>query len=243
MPLMGWKIYVTLVAMSLFFIPALIILFCYVAIIFVIFNSSQILMSVNRRYKKKERVPEPILEHTDSVDIKVHSQSSMGVIPQAKIRTIKMTFLIVLVFILCWSPYFVFSMCQVFQVFPATPEWNKVYTLVQSLAPLNSAANPLIYGVFSTRICRYIRHSPVKRSVPTSMRRCNSGTQPKLSTPEYTTTSIIETDELRMGAELRNICSSHGGNRVPLQKQELTEADRKLLSLYVREKVSVADTV
>ncbi|KAK0053711.1 cardioacceleratory peptide receptor, partial [Biomphalaria pfeifferi] len=59
-------------------------------------------------------------------------------------------------FIVCWSPYFIINMCQVFQVIPNTPVWMKINTFVQSLAPLNSAANPLIYGVFSTRICRYI---------------------------------------------------------------------------------------
>jgi neuropeptide S receptor 1 len=32
-----------------------------------------------------------------------------------------------------------------------------VATFIQSLAPLNSAANPLIYCLFSTHLCRNLR--------------------------------------------------------------------------------------
>jgi hypothetical protein len=34
---------------------------------------------------------------------------------------------------------------------------KKTTVFVQGLAPLNSALNPFIYGVFSTRICRQLR--------------------------------------------------------------------------------------
>ncbi|XP_055870219.1 cardioacceleratory peptide receptor-like isoform X2 [Biomphalaria glabrata] len=152
---MWWKVYVTLVALSLFFIPALIILTCYVAIVILIFNSSSLVSNVSKRSKDSDTGL--LRENSSQQDSRTSSQSSRGVIPQAKIRTIKMTFIIILVFIVCWSPYFIINMCQVFQVIPNTPVWMKINTFVQSLAPLNSAANPLIYGVFSTRICRYIR--------------------------------------------------------------------------------------
>ena len=61
------------------------------------------------------------------------------------------------VFIVCWSPYFIFNLCQVYGVVPNTTEMIKLSTFIQSMAPLNSAANPVIYGIFSTRICKYLR--------------------------------------------------------------------------------------
>ncbi|KAK3873601.1 hypothetical protein Pcinc_021405 [Petrolisthes cinctipes] len=60
-------------------------------------------------------------------------------------------------FVLCWSPYIVFDLLQVYGFVPQTPTNVAVATLIQSLAPLNSAANPVIYCLFSTPICRNIR--------------------------------------------------------------------------------------
>ncbi len=47
--------------------------------------------------------------------------SSRGLIPKAKVKTVKMTFVIIFVFILCWSPYIVFDLLQVN---------NKLYSLL-----------------------------------------------------------------------------------------------------------------
>lgn len=61
------------------------------------------------------------------------------------------------VFILCWSPYIVFDLLQVYGYIPQTATNIAVATFIQSLAPLNSAANPIIYCLFSTHICRNLR--------------------------------------------------------------------------------------
>ncbi|XP_046390486.1 cardioacceleratory peptide receptor-like isoform X2 [Ischnura elegans] len=87
--------------------------------------------------------------------------SSRGLIPRAKIKTIKMTFVIVFVFVLCWSPYIIFDLLQVYGHVPRTQTNLAVATFIQSLAPLNSAANPIIYCLFSTRLCRGLRRCPL----------------------------------------------------------------------------------
>jgi hypothetical protein len=68
------------------------------------------------------------------------------------------------VFILCWSPYFVFDLLQVYGKVPETQTNIAVATFIQSLAPLNSAANPMIYCLFSTRMCNTVRYVPVTDS-------------------------------------------------------------------------------
>ncbi|KAG5876293.1 hypothetical protein JTB14_032520 [Gonioctena quinquepunctata] len=85
--------------------------------------------------------------------------SSRGIIPRAKIKTVKMTFVIVFVFVICWSPYIIFDLLQVYGHIPKTQTNIAIATLIQSLAPLNSAANPVIYCVFSTHICGNLRCS------------------------------------------------------------------------------------
>jgi neuropeptide S receptor 1 len=65
-----------------------------------------------------------------------------------------MTFVIVIVFIACWSPYIVFDLLQVFDKISKTQTNIAVASFIQSLAPLNSAANPLIYCLFSAQVMR-----------------------------------------------------------------------------------------
>ncbi|XP_024083344.1 cardioacceleratory peptide receptor-like [Cimex lectularius] len=124
-----WQLYMTLVAVSVFVVPAIIISICYAFIVFTIWSKG-------KQYSQK------------ACD-ETRRASSRGIIPQAKVKTVKMTFIIVLVFVLCWSPYIVFDLLQVFGHIPKTQTNIAVASLIQSLAPLNSAANPFIYCLFS----------------------------------------------------------------------------------------------
>lgn len=83
--------------------------------------------------------------------------SSRGIIPRAKVKTVKMTLTIVFVFIICWSPYIIFDLLQVFGQIPHSQTNIAIATFIQSLAPLNSAANPLIYCLFSSQVFRTFR--------------------------------------------------------------------------------------
>ncbi|GAB1598596.1 cardioacceleratory peptide receptor-like [Argonauta hians] len=160
LPKYMWKIYFTIVICIALFIPALIILFCYITIIYIIWQNGKNewkLRAVGKHTWWSGRDGRRGVNFTSrgghrfEYDSKCHRKSH---IPQARIRTIKMTFLIVLVFILCWSPYMIYDLLQVYGLLE---ENVAVATFVQSLAPLNSAANPIIYGIFTTRICRSLR--------------------------------------------------------------------------------------
>ena len=61
------------------------------------------------------------------------------------------------VFILCWSPYIIFDMLQVYELIPSNETVRAIATFIQSLAPLNSAANPVIYFMFSANFSKYFR--------------------------------------------------------------------------------------
>ncbi|XP_043276709.1 cardioacceleratory peptide receptor isoform X2 [Venturia canescens] len=136
----SWRIYMSLVSFTLFIAPTIIISGCYMVIVATIWTQSSALRDGPTRDTRRA--------------------SSRGLIPRAKIKTVKMTFVIVFVFILCWSPYIVFSLLQVYGHVPNTQTNIAVATFIQSLAPLNSAANPIIYCLFSTQFCKNVRRFP-----------------------------------------------------------------------------------
>ncbi|PVD38315.1 hypothetical protein C0Q70_00927 [Pomacea canaliculata] len=222
-----WQTYLTLIALALFVVPAFIICICYVIIIVIIWRSSHLLRhSESSRHRGKHRD-----DGKSSPQAEVSRTSSRGIIPQAKIRTIKMTFIIVLVFIICWSPYFIFNLCGVYGLVPNTVEWQKFSTFIQSLAPLNSAANPVIYGIFSTRICKNLRRTCVLRKISDHICQCCNEESPRqTSATDYT--SMTENDEIRLTSDPRG--GSPSSARVPYVKQRLSEADKALLSQHVR---------
>ncbi|KAJ8981893.1 hypothetical protein NQ317_007285 [Molorchus minor] len=139
-----WKLYMTLVSLTLFALPAGLISTCYAIIIITIWTKSS-----NSFSKPKKSAPEGRLGSDNS-----RRASSRGLIPRAKVKTVKTTFVIVTVFITCWSPYIIFDLLQVYGHIPNTQTNIAIATFVQSLAPLNSAANPIIYCIFSTHFCR-----------------------------------------------------------------------------------------
>ncbi len=141
----------TLVSVTLFVMPALLISGCYIVIVVTIWskgkdlrmpqaNSSAIEVATNtsssngigggssgstcevlikRRKKRRNKKNKSSLSLTTTTSAELDSEaesrraSSRGLIPKAKVKTVKMTFVIIFVFILCWSPYIVFDLLQV----------------------------------------------------------------------------------------------------------------------------------
>ena len=146
-----WQVYMVLVSTVLFFIPAVIITMCYAIIVKTIWDKGTYKMPKDRKSRSRNR------DSSDDDDKGSRRASSRGIIPRAKVKTVKMTFVIVIVFIACWSPYIVFDLLQVFDQIPKTQTNIAVATFIQSLAPLNSAANPLIYCLFSAQVVKTLR--------------------------------------------------------------------------------------
>ncbi|XP_075165234.1 crustacean cardioactive peptide receptor [Haematobia irritans] len=166
---LSWQLYMGLVAATLFAFPALIISACYAIIVKTIWAKGSIFVPAERAGFGNNTA---------------RRASSRGIIPRAKVKTVKMTFVIVIVFIVCWSPYIIFDLLQVFGHIPQTQTNIAIATFIQSLAPLNSAANPLIYCLFSSTVFRTLsRFPPFKwftcccksyRHNSTNPNRCNT---------------------------------------------------------------------
>ncbi|XP_052079768.1 cardioacceleratory peptide receptor-like [Mytilus californianus] len=171
-----WQVYLSLNAAAVFIIPAVIIAFCYIVIVTVLWRKANFAMG-NDTYSNGCSPQHIINKDGQTVpqqkEKKVRwNSSSRGVIPKAKIKTIKMTFVIVLAFIFCWSPYFVFDLLFVYQQIPdpTSQHITAINTFIQSLAPLNSAANPFIFLLFNFNTVKSAcgRHTRHMYSPPTT---------------------------------------------------------------------------
>ncbi|KAE8597258.1 hypothetical protein XENTR_v10016402 [Xenopus tropicalis] len=137
-----WTPYMTIVALLVYFIPLIIISVIYFIVIRTIWVKS-----------KGHAVI--ISNYTDGNFCT--SYSHRGLISKAKMKAIKYSIVVILAFILCWSPYFLFDILDNFEMLPETKERFYASVIIQHLPFLNSAINPIIYCVFSNRHCRLSR--------------------------------------------------------------------------------------
>ncbi|XP_018426112.1 PREDICTED: gonadotropin-releasing hormone II receptor-like [Nanorana parkeri] len=122
----------------LFLLPLLIMVFCY----------TRILLEISRKMKK-----------TKASSKEVNLRRSYNNIPRARMRTFKMSLVIVLTFIVCWTPYYLLGIWYWF-----SPEMLTSRKVPPSLSHIlflfglfNTCLDPIIYGLFTIHFRREIR--------------------------------------------------------------------------------------
>ncbi|XP_030071470.1 mesotocin receptor-like [Microcaecilia unicolor] len=146
----GSKAYVTWVFVAIFFIPTIILILCQVKIYRIIQTNI---------YMKKHSA----FELTNEKQILPSRASSINCISKAMIKTVKMTVVTVVVYVLCWAPFFTVQLWSVW--YPSRVTEGAVFTIIMLLGNLNSCTNPWIYLYF----CGHIPHC-VKQPEHNSMR-------------------------------------------------------------------------
>lgn len=129
------KLYFTFMTSYILVIPAIFISFCYINVVKVVWRQGT---------------------DGDSLREGISLRKSMAdkrAIPRAKIKTIKMTLSIICSFIACWTPYFVVHLIHIWSEYTySIPEF--VYAFAETMALLNSAVNPILYGCFNIKMKR-----------------------------------------------------------------------------------------
>lgn len=76
-------------------------------------------------------------------------RSGTDIIPKARMKTLKMTVVIVLSFVVCWTPYYLLGLWYWFQpdVVRLTPEY--VHHALFVFGNLNTCCDPVIYGFYT----------------------------------------------------------------------------------------------
>lgn len=177
-----YKIYSVYVVSITFLIPLLILSVCYGTMISVIWRRGK---TMAPPMKSDKNATSGGVKYTglhkkakqDDNNFK-HRSSSRGLIPRAKIKTVKMTICIVIAYILCWIPSSVFYTCEAFGLLkPSRDPKHAIYWVAlisQNLVYLNSATNPFIYGFFSSNICKELRRYYIIREMLKVMPCCRA---------------------------------------------------------------------
>lgn len=113
----GAKAYITWMSLSIYILPVAILSICYGLICFKIWQN--INMKTRRREHFLALTPRPSKGAHPLARV-----SSVRLISKAKIRTVKMTFVVVLAYIVCWTPFFFVQMWSAWD--PAAPREGKV---------------------------------------------------------------------------------------------------------------------
>uniref|UniRef100_A0A3P9K9Q7 Arginine vasopressin receptor 2 n=1 Tax=Oryzias latipes TaxID=8090 RepID=A0A3P9K9Q7_ORYLA len=78
-----------------------------------------------------------------------------GQVTAAMSKTVRMTLVIVVVYSVCWAPFFSVQMWAAW--YPDPPQRDAAFTLLMLLASLNSCTNPWIYSAFSSSVSPELR--------------------------------------------------------------------------------------
>ncbi|TDG96514.1 hypothetical protein EPR50_G00229540 [Perca flavescens] len=138
----GLRAYITWTTVGIFLVPVAVLVLCYGLICRTIW--------MNLKYKTRRNKTAGSAAESKTGVLSRSSVSSVSTISRAKLRTVKMTFVIVLAYVVCWAPFFT---VQMWSVWDKTFSWddseNTTVTLTALLASLNSCCNPWIYMIFS----------------------------------------------------------------------------------------------
>uniref|UniRef100_A0ABM5GQE6 Neuropeptide S receptor n=1 Tax=Pogona vitticeps TaxID=103695 RepID=A0ABM5GQE6_9SAUR len=165
-----WIPYMTIVAFLVYFIPLIIISVIYFIVIRTIWAKSK---------------AHAVVVSNCSDGKFCASFNRRGLISKAKIKAVKYSVAVILAFVLCWSPYFLFDILDNFSVLPETKERYYAAVIIQNLPALNSAINPIIYCIFSDAVCHAYRQKKRSENLGTFREKTEGQEMHVLSKPEY----------------------------------------------------------
>uniref|UniRef100_A0A3P9LSA8 Type II GnRH receptor n=1 Tax=Oryzias latipes TaxID=8090 RepID=A0A3P9LSA8_ORYLA len=116
----------------LFLLPLVIMIFCY----------TRILVEISSR-----------IARTNMVSRDIHLRRSHNNIPKARMRTLKMSIVIVTSFIICWTPYYLLGLW--YWLFPEKMEETVSHSLTHMLfifGLFNACLDPITYGLFTIHL-------------------------------------------------------------------------------------------
>ncbi|XP_017291323.1 vasopressin V2 receptor isoform X1 [Kryptolebias marmoratus] len=133
----GLRAYVTWTTLVIFVVPVLTVIVCQVRICSAVHASF---------HMKAQHAGEAVCKPLSS------RASSVAGLSKARVKTVKMTVVIVVAYIICWAPFFTVQLWSVWD--EDAPTQSATFTILMLLASLNSCVNPCIYLVFRGKLPR-----------------------------------------------------------------------------------------
>ncbi|XP_005079903.1 vasopressin V1b receptor [Mesocricetus auratus] len=167
----GPRAYITWTTMAIFVLPVAVLTACYSLICREIYKNLKVKTQAGREQRRGWRTWDKSSAPAAAPRGLPSRVSSISTISRAKIRTVKMTFVIVLAYIACWAPFFSVQMWSVWDEHaPNEDSTNVAFTISMLLGNLSSCCNPWIYMGFNSHL--------LPRSL--SHRICCRGSQPRV---------------------------------------------------------------
>ncbi|KAL6111304.1 uncharacterized protein ACO6RY_08315 [Pungitius sinensis] len=135
----GTRAYVTWTTLVIFVVPVVVVIVCQV----------RICRTVRTNFHVKMRRSEEAAGQPPS-----SGASTVAGLLKARVKTVKMTVVIVLAYMVCWTPFFTVQMWSVWDA--EAPTQTATFTILMLLASLNSCANPCIYLLFSGKLTQLL---------------------------------------------------------------------------------------
>ncbi|KAK3108077.1 hypothetical protein FSP39_000719 [Pinctada imbricata] len=131
------KVYFTFLTSYILFIPTVIMSFCYINVALAIKNQGKVLhQRQNQNFNSWHK--------------------SSNFISRAKVKTIKFTSCIVILFVTCWSPYFITTLIRIYSDYKYKIP-KHVMVFAETAALFQSAVNPILYSIFNLQIQRDLK--------------------------------------------------------------------------------------
>uniref|UniRef100_A0A3Q2R125 Type II GnRH receptor n=1 Tax=Fundulus heteroclitus TaxID=8078 RepID=A0A3Q2R125_FUNHE len=134
----------------LFLLPLIIMIFCY----------TRILVEISSRMMVFSSLP--------ALSRDIHLRRSHSNIPKARMRTLKMSIVIVTSFIICWTPYYLLGLW--YWLFPEKMEETVSHSLTHMLfifGLFNACLDPITYGLFTIHFRQGLRRRRQDSNTPT----------------------------------------------------------------------------
>ena len=145
------KMYFTFMTVYILIVPAIVLSYCYINVARVVW---------------KQGKADQVGQSDNSLRRFIVNK---GIISLAKMKTVKMTFCIIITFIACWMPYFVTTLVIVYSNNTHRIP-RSVMAFAETIALLQSAVNPILYGIFNIRLVKglievFCPHRLIKKRV------------------------------------------------------------------------------
>ncbi|XP_068115934.1 probable G-protein coupled receptor 150 [Hyperolius riggenbachi] len=139
LPRWHFQAYIIYSSVTVFFLPFCVLVVAYSRILWVIWRRGKIADS-------PERYPDVCGLQVTKRPLKLVATNSC--IPRAKVKTLKMTLVIIILFIVCGLPYFIVEMKVAFGIITGLDE--EVMAVLGIFVVTNSAVNPYVYLFFKS---------------------------------------------------------------------------------------------
>ncbi|XP_068105858.1 vasopressin V2 receptor isoform X2 [Hyperolius riggenbachi] len=155
----GAKAYVTWITLAVLILPAMFITTCQVLIFREIHHSL---------YMGTERSPGTRRKGKVFGTLNGVPPVSDSGVTKAMSKTVRMTLAIVLIYVLCWTPFFIAQLWTAWN--SGSSPSNSAIQILMILASLNSCTNPWIYTIFSSSVSKDV-HAILCRGCKTKQRK------------------------------------------------------------------------